>query len=64
MSIIEIYMIIFMIVSIISKLFVLGIEFNFKHKWLENVAVLAFVCDFLAMATVCDHIFNWGLFFR
>lgn len=64
MSTNEIMIVAFMIVSFFSKIFILGIEFNFKHKLLENLAVLAFVCDFLAMATICDYIFNWGYFFQ
>lgn len=47
MSTNEILIIVFLLVSFFSKIFILGLEFNFKHKWLENVAVLAFVCDFI-----------------
>lgn len=59
----EILMIIFLFVSIISKIFILAIEFKFKYKILENLAVVAVCCDFLMITLICDYIFKWGLFF-
>ncbi|HAU87395.1 MAG TPA: hypothetical protein DCW90_18495 [Lachnospiraceae bacterium] len=63
MSINEIMIVVFMIISFFSKIFILGIEFNFKHKLLENLAVAAFSCDFIVIFVICDYIFKWGCFF-
>ena len=63
MSTNEIVMIMCLLVSVFSKIFIIGLESNFKRKWLENLAVAAACCDFLVIATICDRIFNWGWFF-
>ena len=62
MSTNEILMV-FLLISVFSKIFILGIEFKFKYKLLENLAVIAVCCDFLVITVICDYIFKWGLFF-
>lgn len=62
MSTNEILMV-FLLISVFSKIFILGIEFKFKYKLLENFAVIAVCCDFLVITVICDYIFKWGLFF-
>lgn len=64
MSTNEILIIIFLIASIISKIFIFAIEIKFKYKILENLAVVAICCDFVVILMVCDYIFKWGCFFK
>ena len=63
MSTNEILMIVFLLASVFSKIFILGIEIKFKYKLLENLAVVAVCCDFLVITVICDYIFKWGWFF-
>ena len=49
MSTNEILIIIFLIASIISKIFIFAIEIKFKYKILENLAVVAICCDFVVI---------------
>ena len=56
-------LIVFLLISVFSKIFILGIEFKFKYKLLENLAVIAVCCDFLVITVICDYIFKWGWFF-
>ncbi len=60
----EILMVVFLLVSLFSKIFILAIEIDFKHKLLEKLAVAAVCCDFLAITAICDYIFKWGWFFQ
>ena len=64
MSTNEILIIIFLIASIISKIFIFAREIKFKYNILENLAVVAICCDFLVITKVCDYIFKWGWFFK
>lgn len=59
----EVLMVVFLLVSLFSKIFILGIEIKFKYKLLENLAVAAVCCDFLVITVICDYIFKWGWFF-
>lgn len=61
MSTNEILMIVFLLTSVFSKIFILVI--GFKYKILESLAVVAICYDFLVMAVICDYIFKWGWFF-
>lgn len=56
-------LVVFLLISVFSKIFILGIELKFKYKLLENLAVLAVCCDFLVITVICDYIFKWGWFF-
>lgn len=64
MSTNEILIIIFLIASIISKIFIFTIEINFKYRILEKLAVVVICCDFFVITMVCDYIFKWGWFFK
>ena len=61
MSTNEILMIVFLLTSVFSKIFILAI--GFKYKILENLAVIAVCYDFLVITVICDYIFKWGWFF-
>ena len=64
MSTNEIFVVFLLLISVFSKIFILGIEFKFKYKLLENLAVVAVCCDFLVITVICDYIFKWGCFFN
>lgn len=64
MSTNEILIIIFLIASIISKIFIFTIEINFKYRILEKLAVVVICCDFFVITMVCDYMFKWGWFFK
>ena len=61
MSTNEILIVTFLLVSFISKIFILAI--GFKYKILENLAVATVCFDFLTIIAICDYIFKWGWFF-